>query len=89
VGAFRHRRLLYMDDYEHAHEAIAHAVACHGGLGNWFIHLRLGEIQFERGNLTRARDELARAYMGGGKEAFADEDPKYHNYIKTQMRGLK
>jgi tetratricopeptide (TPR) repeat protein len=75
-------------DYPRAHRAFSHAVACPGGLGNWFIHLRLGEIQFELGNMTRAADELARAYMAHGKEAFAHEDPKYYAYLRTKMRDL-
>lgn len=77
-----------MREYPQAHEAFSHAVACAGGLGNWFIHLRLGESQFELGNLTRARDELARAYMGHGREAFAHEHPKYYAFLRTQMTHL-
>lgn len=76
-------------DFQRAHHAFSHAIACPGGLGNWFIHLRLGEIQFELGNMTRAADELARAYMGNGKQAFAQEDPKYFAYLSTKMRGLQ
>lgn len=76
----------YMDDYENAHQAFARAVACPGGLGNWFIHLRLGEAQFELGNMDRAADELARAFMGEGEQAFAAEDPKYLAFLRTKLR---
>ncbi len=56
------------------------AVRCPGGLGNPYIHLRLGEIQFEMGNMERAKDELARAFMGGGDELFEGDDPKYWRF---------
>ena len=60
--------------------AIVHGV---GGLGNPFLHLRLGESLFERGRLGEAADELMRAYMGGGADIFGTEDPKYLQYLKT------
>jgi tetratricopeptide (TPR) repeat protein len=42
------------------------AMHCPDAVGNPFLHLRLGQCQFELGNLDRAADELARAYMGAG-----------------------
>jgi tetratricopeptide (TPR) repeat protein len=62
------------------------AVRCPGGLGNAYIHLRLGEVQFELGNMQRARDELARAFMGGGDELFSADDPKYSRFIREILR---
>jgi len=62
------------------------AVRCPGGLGNPFIHLRLGQAQLELGNTERAKDELARAYMGGGDEIFEGEDPKYWRFIREILR---
>lgn len=64
-------------DYENGLRAFSDAVRCPGGLGNPFIHLRLGEIQYELGNIPRAKDELVRAFMGAGLEIFDEEDPKY------------
>lgn len=72
-------------------EALSHlvrAVRCPGGLGNPFIHLRLGQVQYELGNEDRARDELARAYMGGGPEIFEGEDPKYLTFLRRFMIGI-
>jgi len=72
-------------------EALAHlvqAVRCPGGLGNPFIHLRLGQVQYELGNEDRAKDELARAYMGGGPEIFETEDPKYLTFLRRFMMGI-
>jgi tetratricopeptide (TPR) repeat protein len=54
-----------------------------GGLGNPFLHLRLGQCLFELGQKQRAADELMRAYMGGGAEIFLAEDEKYLRYLKT------
>lgn len=54
-------------------------------IGNPFIHLRLGQCQFELGNLDRAADELARAYMGAGTEIFGQEHPKYFDFLKTRL----
>ena len=59
---------------------------CPGAIGNPFIHLRLGQAQFELKNLGRAKDDLARAYMGGGDEIFKDEDRKYLHFIKEILR---
>lgn len=73
-------------NYEQASAALNDAMHCPGAIGNPFIHLRLGQSQFELGNLDRANDELARAYMGAGKEIFANEDPKYFAHLKTVLR---
>jgi tetratricopeptide (TPR) repeat protein len=73
-------------NYEQAKAALSDAMHCPGAIGNPFIHLRLGQAQFELGNMQRANDELARAYMGAGKEIFADESPKYFTHLKTVLR---
>ena len=72
-------------NYEHARAALSDAMHCPGAIGNPFIHLRLGQSQFELGNMQRANDELARAYMGAGKEIFDQEDPKYFSHLKTVL----
>jgi hypothetical protein len=58
---------------------------CPKAIGNPFLHLRLGQCQFELGNLDRAADELARAYMGAGLEIFDSEDAKYFEFLKMRM----
>jgi tetratricopeptide (TPR) repeat protein len=72
--------------YEQARSALADAMHCPGAIGNPFIHLRLGQVQFELGNRERAADELARAYMGAGTGIFEDEDPKYFDFLKTVLK---
>ena len=73
-------------DYEAGRDNLSVAMRCPDAIGNPFIHLRLGQCQFELGNLTRAADELARAYMGAGPEVFNAEDGKYFAFLKTRLK---
>ena len=76
----------HVGDYRQSRAALEHAMRAPNAIGNPFIHLRLGQVQFELGEMERARDELARAYMGAGDEIFAEEDPKYLDLIRSLMR---
>jgi len=78
--------LFAKSDYVGAREALQQAMRCPGAIGNAFLHLRLGQVQLELRNIERAKDELGRAYMGGGDEVFKGEDPKYLNFIKEILR---
>jgi hypothetical protein len=73
-------------DFKHGVDAFSDAVRCAGGLGNVFIHLRMGECYFELGDEKRAADNLTRAYMGGGREVFAKEDPKYFRLLERVLK---
>ena len=70
-----------LGNYELAAKAFRSAVHSPGGLGNPFIHLRLGQLEYEFGHTDRAADELMRAYMGGDRKIFEGEDPKYFDVI--------
>lgn len=72
-------------DYRAGVDNLSNAMHCPGAIGNPFIHLRLGQCQFEIGNLDRAADELTRAYALSGEELFANEDSKYLNFLKTKI----
>ncbi len=72
--------------FSDAIEALKAAVRCPGGLGNPFIHLRLGESHYELGHEDLAADELTRAYMGAGRDIFAAEDPKYIDFLATRIK---
>ena len=50
-----------------------------------FIWLRLGQSQFELGHLDAAADGLEAAFRLEGDSIFADEDPKYLQFVKTQI----
>lgn len=75
-------------EFDSARDALQTAMHCPGAIGNPFMHLRLGQVQFELGDMTRASDELARAYMGGGQEIFQHEDPKYFVLVKASLRNV-
>ena len=61
------------------------AVQSEGGLGDPYIHFRLGQIRFEEGEIEKAKDELMRAYMGSGNIIFQGEDHKYFDLIKPYI----
>ena len=72
-------------DYAAGVDNLLMAMHCPGAIGNPFLHLRLGQCQFELGNLDRAADELARAYMGAGSDIF-DGEHKYFEFLKTRLQ---
>jgi tetratricopeptide (TPR) repeat protein len=74
------------DDFEAGRDNLSVAMHYPNAIGNPFIHLRLGQCQFELGNLDRAADELARAYMGAGLDIFCEDDAKYLNFLETRIK---
>ncbi|WBO64099.1 hypothetical protein [Streptomyces camelliae] len=75
---WRHR------SFAEAYASFRDAVECPEGLGNPYIHLRLGQTAFELGHHDQAADELMRAYMGGGPGIFDEDDPKYLAFLRTR-----
>jgi len=67
-----------------ARQALEYAMTCPGGLGNPFLHLRLGQLLLNAEERDTAADELMRAYMGAGQELFEREDPKYLAFLETR-----
>lgn len=72
--------------FDTAVEPFQDAIQCPGSLGNPWLHFRLGQCRYERGEQDRAADELARAYMGGGREVFDGEDPKYFALVERVLQ---
>lgn len=72
--------------YSEAIQPLLDAVKCAGGIGNPFVHLRLGQTQLELGHEVLAADELARAYMGAGGEIFEEEPAKYFAFVKSRLK---
>lgn len=72
-------------NYDQAVQVLSDAMHCTGAIGNPFLHLRLGQAQFEQGSHERVADELCRACMGAGREIFAAEDERYFSFLKTRM----
>jgi hypothetical protein len=77
---FRHH------DYTACRDNLSVAMHIPGAIGNPFLHLRLGQCQFELRNMDRAADELARAYIPEGKAIFQKDDSKYLVFIKSTLR---
>lgn len=67
-----------------AREALQYAMTCPGGLGNPFLHLRLGQVLLDSDEPDAAADELMRAYMAEGEEIFAMEDPRYFEFLTSR-----
>ena len=67
-----------------ARKAFEFAMHCPGAVGNPFLHLRLGQVYFEAGELDAAADELIRAYGVAGREIFDAEDSKYLTFLGTR-----
>ncbi|MCB9762564.1 MAG: tetratricopeptide repeat protein [Alphaproteobacteria bacterium] len=71
--------------YQEAWEAFNDAVDCPGGKENPFVQLRLGQSEFELGNMDLAAKHLGLAHGLDGERVFEDEDPKY---LELAKRGL-
>lgn len=67
-----------------AEQTFGRAITSCGGLGNPFLHMRRGQSLFELGLKDAAADELMRAYMAGGRAVFADENPRYLEFLSTR-----
>lgn len=65
------------EEWAEAEKALQESMKAPGGTGNGYAWLRLGQAQFEQGNIEPAVQSLLSAYMLEGHEIFADEDPKY------------
>lgn len=72
-------------DFVAGRDNLSMAMECPDGLGNPFLHLRLGQCQYELGDMDRAADELCRAYMGAGAEIFKIDDPKYFEFVTSRL----
>lgn len=73
-------------DFKAGADNLNSAMHCPGGIGNPFVHLRLGQCQFELGNMDKAADELTRAYAIEGKDIFESEDTKYFEFLRTIIK---
>jgi tetratricopeptide (TPR) repeat protein len=72
-------------NFDKAFKCFYNAVQCPKGLGNPYIHLRLGQLYLELDNPDKAADELTRAYMGGRIDIFMEDDPKYLTFLETRI----
>ena len=76
-------------DFVAGRDNLSTVMHCPGAIGIAFLHLRLGQCQYELGDHPRALDELLRAYLGGGAGLFDAEDPKYLACLPADARAGK
>nr|PMH63183.1 hypothetical protein BCU62_18460 [Enterovibrio norvegicus] len=72
-------------DFDRCFKCFYNAVQCPKGLGNPFIHLRLGQMYFEMGDFEKSLDELTRAYMGAGLDILLEDDHKYLSFLENKI----
>jgi tetratricopeptide (TPR) repeat protein len=75
-------------DYPAALRSYDTALSCPGGDDNPYLHLRRGEVLLELGDEASAAGSLSRAYGVGGSLIFADEDPKYLEFLHGRPERL-
>jgi tetratricopeptide (TPR) repeat protein len=73
-------------DFENCLENLRKSSFCPDSIGNPFYHLRKGQCHFEFNELEEATENLLRAYYLEGKEIFEDDDSKYFDFLKSQVR---
>ena len=73
--------------FQEAWEAFNDAIDCPGAKENPFVQLRLGQSEFELGNMDLAAKHLGLAYKLDGERVFEDEEPKYLELAKRQDAG--
>ncbi|NVI83872.1 MULTISPECIES: hypothetical protein [Janthinobacterium] len=76
----------HLGNFEKTRRCFSNAVQCPGGLGNSYVHLRLGQANLELGADDTAADELTRAYMGAGLKIFMEDDPKYVEFLEKRIK---
>lgn len=76
----------FRGDFETSLNNFLRAMQVEGAIGNPFLHLRIGQCEFELDNDERAVDEMCRAYMSEGFAIFENEDPKYFQLLKTRLQ---
>lgn len=54
-------------------------------LGNPYLHMRLGQLQYCLGNQERQIDELSRALIMGGEAVFNNESPLFLQMVKAEL----
>lgn len=69
---------------DQAYELLKYTFQYSDALGNPFLHLRYGQVLYDRGDEDFAIEHLMRAYMGEGVNLFSDEDPKYLKFLGTR-----
>lgn len=77
----------FLGDWDACHSSFQRIVQTWGeALANPFVRLRLGQSLFELGNMKEAANWMAPAFLSEGMRLFEDDDPKYLNFIRSQLK---
>jgi tetratricopeptide (TPR) repeat protein len=76
----------FLGRWDECRDAIQHAFRCGADVSNPFLRLRLGQCLYELGNLRESTDWLVPVYLMEGREPFKDEDPKYLESFRSQLK---
>jgi tetratricopeptide (TPR) repeat protein len=77
----------FRGDFASGRDAFMTAMKCPEGepTGNPFLRLRLGQCMYELGETVEAANWLAGAYLLEGTALFAQDDPMYLEFIRSQL----
>ncbi|MGV3605982.1 MAG: tetratricopeptide repeat protein [Planctomycetaceae bacterium] len=75
----------FQDDFAAMRDPLMLAMQEDAARANPFLRLRLGQCLFELDEPAEAANWLAGAYLQEGFKLFEDEDPKYLDFIKSQL----
>jgi hypothetical protein len=56
-----------------------------GATSNPFLRLRLGQCLYELGEMKEAANWLAGAYLMEGQAIFAEDSPKYLEFVRSKL----
>lgn len=75
--------------WQEARDNFAAAADAPSGLSNAFIKLRLGQAEYELGNLAEAARHLLFAELRGPRGLLQDQDPKYRELVERVKADLE
>lgn len=75
--------------WQEARDNFSAAKQSSSGLSNPFISLRLGQAEYELGNMAEAAHHLLYAQMRGPKGLLDDQDPKYRDLVERATAELE
>jgi tetratricopeptide (TPR) repeat protein len=75
----------FVGQFQEMRAALMLAMQSDRNVGNPFFRLRLGQCLVELGEMDEAANWLAGAFLMEGTKLFANDDPKYLNFIKSRL----
>ncbi|MEE8057948.1 MAG: hypothetical protein V3T17_08940 [Pseudomonadales bacterium] len=69
-------------EFKSGEQALLSALHCPNMFGNPIIHLRLGQCQFELGDIHTAKKQFQQVLQQGGKVLFEKEKNQYFDLLQ-------